>query len=152
MDPSNPLFTNIPNADELRALSYQASLSDKNIEKTFVPLAKDLHKKAVEPGLACAKRCGNMYTGSLYGGIASLLSRVDSESLLNKRVCLFAFGSGCAASFFAFKVVGSTKEMSDKLDLLSRLASMTVSPCEEYVEAMKVGLLAPSFVCLSLCS
>ncbi|KAF9512658.1 hypothetical protein BS47DRAFT_1330141 [Hydnum rufescens UP504] len=137
-DATNPRFANIPNTDNLRALSYQASLSDKSIEKVFVPLAKDLHKKCVEPGLACAKRCGNMYTGSLYGGIASLLSRVDSEVLLNKRISLFAFGSGCAASFFAFRIVGSTKEISEKLDLVDRLASMTVSPCEEYVEAMKL--------------
>lgn len=89
--------------------------------------------------MACAKRCGNMYTGSLYGGLASLVSRVDSETLQGKHVSLFAFGSGCAASFFALKVVGSTKEISEKLDLIKRLGEMQVVPCTEYVEAMNVS-------------
>ena len=113
-------------------------MTDKTIDKTFIPLVKEIYKNSVEPGLACAKRCGNMYTGSLYGGLASLLSRVDSDTLQNKRVSLFAYGSGCAASFFALKVVGSTKEISEKLNLLPRLADMKVVPCQEYVEAMKV--------------
>lgn len=82
-----------------------------------------------------------MYTGSLYGGLASLISRVDSDTLQDKRVSLFAFGSGCAASFFALKVVGSTKEMAEKLDLIKRLGDMKVVPCTEYVEAMKVSAL-----------
>lgn len=79
-----------------------------------------------------------MYTGSLYGGLASLLSRVDSEDLQGKHVSMFAFGSGCAASFFAFKVVGSTKEFQEKLDLVKRLADMKVVPPTEYVEAMNL--------------
>jgi hydroxymethylglutaryl-CoA synthase len=120
-------------------VSYDASLTDKTIEKTFVALASELYKKTVGPGLACAKRCGNMYTGSLYGGLASLISRVDSDTLQDKRISLFAFGSGCAASFFAMKVVGSTKEMAEKLDLVKRLGGMKVVPCTEYVEAMKVS-------------
>lgn len=80
-----------------------------------------------------------MYTGSLYGGLASLLSRVSSDDLQGKHVSMFAFGSGCAASFFAFRVVGSTKEMSEKLDLIKRLADMKVVPPTEYVEAMNVS-------------
>ncbi|KAF8315367.1 putative hydroxymethylglutaryl-CoA synthase [Clavulina sp. PMI_390] len=137
-DPSNPLFANVPNPDTLLAIPYEASLTDKNIEKTFIPIAKELYNSSVVPGLACAKRCGNMYTGSLYGGLASLVSRVDSDTLQGKRVSLFAFGSGCAASFFALRVTGSTKEIAEKLDLLNRLAAMKVVPCTEYVEAMNL--------------
>ncbi|KAF8317759.1 hydroxymethylglutaryl-CoA synthase [Cantharellus anzutake] len=138
IDPNNSLFANLTNKEELLALSYKQSLTDKSIEKTFLPIAKDLYKKAVEPGLACAKRCGNMYTGSLYGGFASLLSRVDSDVLQGKRISLFAFGSGCAASFFSLKVVGSTRHISEKMDLLRRLADMKVVPCGEYMDAMKL--------------
>jgi hydroxymethylglutaryl-CoA synthase len=53
---------------------------------------------------------------------------------------MYAFGSGCAASFYGLRVNGSTKEMSDKMQLKERLASMDVRPCEEYVEALKVCL------------
>ena len=51
---------------------------------------------------------------------------------------MYAFGSGCAASFYGIRVNGSTKEMSDKMQLKQRLASLDVRPCEEYVEALKV--------------
>ena len=53
---------------------------------------------------------------------------------------MYAFGSGCAASFYGLRVNGSTKEMSDKMQLKQRLASLDVRPCEEYVEALKVCL------------
>lgn len=53
---------------------------------------------------------------------------------------MYAFGSGCASSFYAIRVVGSTKPLSDAMQLKERLASMDVRPCEEYVEAMKVSL------------
>lgn len=53
---------------------------------------------------------------------------------------MFSYGSGCAASFFALRVAGSTQEMADKMQLKQRLESMKVVPCTEYVSAMKVGL------------
>lgn len=52
---------------------------------------------------------------------------------------MFSYGSGCAASFFALRVAGSTKEMADKMQLKERLESMKVVPCTEYVSAMKVS-------------
>jgi hydroxymethylglutaryl-CoA synthase len=53
---------------------------------------------------------------------------------------MYAFGSGCASSFYAIRVVGSTKPLSDAMQLKERLASMEVRPCEEYVSSMKVSL------------
>ena len=85
-----------------------------------------------------------MYTGSLYGGLAALLSNKTPEELLGKRISMFAYGSGCAASFFAIKVKGSTEEIRTKMDLLARLKAMKVVPCTEYVEAMKVCWVFPS--------
>ena len=52
---------------------------------------------------------------------------------------MFAFGSGCASSFFALRVTGSTSEMVGKMRLKQRLAEMEVRSCEEYVAALKVG-------------
>jgi hydroxymethylglutaryl-CoA synthase len=58
---------------------------------------------------------------------------------------MYAFGSGCAASFYALRVVGSTKEMAQKMDLKARLAAMEVRPCEEYVTALKVCFVYLTF-------
>jgi len=79
-----------------------------------------------------------MYTASLYGGLASLIANVEPEVLQGKRVSMFAYGSGCASSFFALRVKGDTTEIREKMDLLNRLASMKVVPCTEYVDALKL--------------
>jgi len=84
----------------------------------------------------CSKRLGNMYTASLYGCLASLLSSVEPAELKGKRLSMFAFGSGCASSFFTLRVKGDTSDIREKIDLLKRLASTKVVPCQEYVDAL----------------
>lgn len=140
-NPSAPEFANIPAAESeaLLAIPRQKSYTEKSIEKTFLGLSKGHYAKHVEPGMKCAQRCGNMYTASLYGGLASLLSTVAPETLRGKRIAMFAFGSGCASSYWAIKVKGDTTEIRTKLDLLARLESINVVPCEDFVEALKVS-------------
>lgn len=140
-DPQHPFFASLPNKEALLTVPHDASLTDKALEKTFISLASESYKHSVEPGLACAKRCGNMYTGSLYAGIASLLSNCDDNALLRKRVALFAFGGGVAATFFALHIVGPTDGIARKLDLKARFAEMRLASCDEYSEAMKVSLV-----------
>lgn len=164
-NPSSPKYADVP--QEFAQLDKFKSLTDKAVEKTMLGVAKSHFVKSVEPGMDLCKRCGNMYTASLYGGLASLLSNVDSDELVSltnqsfaanrpltdqfcdyllqqgKRVGLFSYGSGCAASFFALRVAGSTKEIADKIQLKQRLESMKVVPCTEYVSAMKVSRCKP---------
>jgi len=138
--PSSPRFANIPSPESILSTSYTSSLTDKALEKTFITAAKPAFAKQVDPSMACSRRLGNMYTASLYGCLASLLSSVEPDQLKGKRVSLFAFGSGCASSFFTLRVKGDTTEMKEKMDLLNRLASMKVVPCQEYVDALAVSL------------
>lgn len=113
-------------------------MTDKAVEKTFIGLAKAAFANQVEPSMHCARRCGNMYTASLYGGLASLVSAIEPAQLKGKRISLFAYGSGCASSFFGIRVKGDTTEIREKLDLLKRLESMNVVPCQDYVDALHV--------------
>lgn len=136
--PSQAKFASVPSPDSLLDMTYKASLTDKNLEKTFVGLANAAFKQDVLPSMACAKRCGNMYTASLYGGLASLLSAVAPAQLQGKRISMFAFGSGCASSFYTLRVKGDVTEIHEKMDLLNRLKSMKVVPVQEYVDAMKL--------------
>ena len=48
---------------------------------------------------------GNIYTGSLYNGLISLICD-KSINLSGKRIMLFRYGSGCAASMFSVKFKG----------------------------------------------
>jgi hydroxymethylglutaryl-CoA synthase len=46
---------------------------------------------------------GNIYTGSLYCGLLSLITD-SSKDLSDKNILLFSYGSGCAASIFFLTV------------------------------------------------
>lgn len=95
----------------------------------------------VGPSTLTSKKLGNMYTASLYGALASLLDSTPAEDLLDKRIGMYSYGSGLAASFFAIRVKGNTQEMREKMDLRKRLAKMEVRPCEEYIAALQVSPL-----------
>jgi hydroxymethylglutaryl-CoA synthase len=126
-DPSHPLFASV--APELRDLDYQASLTDKAVEKTFLGLAKKRFAERVQPSIQVPTMCGNMYCGSVYGGLVSLISNVAPKAWQGKRIGIFSYGSGLASSMFSMKVVGDTSKMCEKLDLQSRLdARSTVAP------------------------
>jgi hydroxymethylglutaryl-CoA synthase len=80
-NPSSSRFADVP--QELLQVDPFKSLTDKTVEKTMLGVAKAHYSKSVEPGMDCCKRCGNMYTASLYGGLASLLSNVSSDDLVS---------------------------------------------------------------------
>ncbi|KAJ6518932.1 hydroxymethylglutaryl-coenzyme A synthase N terminal-domain-containing protein [Mycena sanguinolenta] len=139
-DPSASQFASIPEAerDVFLALTPKASLSDKNVEKAFIAAGKKSFATKVNPAMACSKRLGNMYTASLYGCLASLLSSVPSAELQGKRAGLYAFGSGCAGSYWTLRIKGDTSEIATKMDLLNRLKKMKVVPCQEFVDALEL--------------
>jgi len=125
--PSQPAFESVP--AEIRDLSYEQSLSDKSVEKTFMALSKKRFQQRVQPSIQVPTMCGNMYCASVYGGLVSLLSNVGAEQLKGRRVGIFSYGSGLASSFFSLKVVGDVSQMVEKVDLHARLdARRTVAP------------------------
>jgi hydroxymethylglutaryl-CoA synthase len=71
-------------------------MSEEAAEKSFT--------EQVEPSLRVPSQVGNIYTGSLYLALLSLLYH-QAEELAGKRIGLFSYGSGCAAEFFAGRVL-----------------------------------------------
>lgn len=131
-NPTHPAFAEV--APELRDIEYSASLTDKAVEKTFMGLTKKRCAERVQPALQVATLCGNMYTATVYAGLASLLSYVPFSPSEPKRVGLFSYGSGLAASMFSVKIVGDVSNIVEKLDLQNRLNSRTVLAPEAYDE------------------
>jgi hydroxymethylglutaryl-CoA synthase len=131
-DPENPLFKDVP--AELKDLPYQQSITDKTVEKTFVALAKKRFAARVQPSIEVPTMCGNMYCGSVYSSLVSVLSNVASDELQGKRIGVFSYGSGLASSMFSLRVKGSTKEIAEKIDLHKRLESRRVVAPEVYDE------------------
>jgi len=67
-------------------------------------------KEKCEKTLFPAKQLGNIYVGSLYGGLMHLICD-KSINLMGKKITLFSYGSGCAASLFFVRVVGDYSQI-----------------------------------------
>ncbi|KAF2747394.1 hydroxymethylglutaryl-CoA synthase [Sporormia fimetaria CBS 119925] len=131
-DPTNPRFANIP--PELKDLDYAASITDKVVEKQFMALAKQNFNARVQPSIQVPTQCGNMYCGSVYGSLCSLLANITNAEAQGKRVGMFSYGSGLASSMFSFKIRGNIEEMQKQLDLHARLDARRVVAPEVYDE------------------
>lgn len=139
-----PAFAEV--APEIRDVDYQKSLTDKTVEKAFMGLTKKTFQERVNPGIQVATNCGNMYCGSVWGGIASLLSIVDPAELKGKRIGAFSYGSGMAASFFSFRVNGDVSNIHKTLDIPSRLEARRAVPPETY-DAVSCPVPCTLFLC-----
>lgn len=132
VNPENPTFESVPK--ELRDLSYEESLTDKTVEKTFMALSKKKFQTRVQPGVQVPTMCGNMYCASVYGSLVALLSNAPREGFTDRRVGIFSYGSGLASSFFSLKVVGDISPMVKQLNLHERLDARRTVPPETYDE------------------
>ncbi|OQE14145.1 hypothetical protein PENFLA_c040G01985 [Penicillium flavigenum] len=120
-------FEEVPAA--VRDVEQTASLTDKEVEKICTGLTKERFFERVQPSLTMPTNCGNMYTASVYSGLASLLSNVPSEKLQNKRIGMFSYGGGLASTLFSFRVKGDTSGIAQQVRLKERLEARTpVSP------------------------
>jgi hydroxymethylglutaryl-CoA synthase len=75
---------------------------------------------------------GNIYTGSLWLSLASLLE-AEAATLEGQRIGLFSYGSGCAAEFFAGTVARGAGAFARSLRLsepLERRRRLTVTEYE----------------------
>lgn len=136
---SNPTAARFAEIDPaLLALARESTLLNKDVEKAFMAASKGLFAAKTLPSTLTSKKLGNLYTASLYASLASLIDTVPSATLQGKRIAMFSYGSGLAASFFTIRVRGDTSEMKEKLDLVKRLDKMEVRSCEEYVAALQV--------------
>jgi len=139
--PNHPAFESVP--AEIRDITYEASLTDKTVEKTFMGLSKKKFQTRVRPGLEVPTMCGNMYTASVYGSLCALLSNVVPRDFMGKKIALFSYGSGLASSLFSMKVNGDVSKIVESLDLHKRLdARMTVAP--EIYDEVKYGDRLPT--------
>jgi hydroxymethylglutaryl-CoA synthase len=108
-----------PAAEEVRG--EEGAKASADYQRRFSKSAKFLeaYERKVKPSTLISSVVGNIYTGSIYLGLASLIA----QDLLfpGKRIGLGSYGSGCSAAFFSGTVedgVGSVARGSvlKKLD------------------------------------
>lgn len=85
----------------------------KMVQKAFSALMKqegtpsdeeimNVFKEKVDPAMYISRRIGNIYTGSLYANLISLL--ITNPDIKNKNAMLFSYGSGLCSSMLTVRI------------------------------------------------
>ncbi|KAM4806408.1 hydroxymethylglutaryl-CoA synthase, mitochondrial [Urocitellus parryii] len=129
--------------EAFRELKLEDTYTNKDLDKALLKASLDTFNKKTKASLYLSTHNGNMYTSSLYGCLASLLSHHSAQDLAGSRIGAFSYGSGLAASLFSFRVSQDASPGSplDTLvnsvsDLPKRLASRKRMSPEEFTETM----------------
>ena len=97
----------------------------KNMQDNIKNLYHNDFKKLIEPGLFLCKQLGNLYTGSIFGFLLSLLVNLSTktQSLVGSRIFLFSYGSGLASSLLVLDVDNEKykKIVKNNMDIFQRL-------------------------------
>mmetsp|Transcript_1533 Transcript_1533/g.2336 ORF Transcript_1533/g.2336 Transcript_1533/m.2336 type:complete len:509 (-) Transcript_1533:1649-3175(-) len=107
---------------------------NRDLEKAVMDLHKEKFTQSVSPGLLVSQECGNMYTGSVYASLCSLISSQDAK--LDKRALVFSYGSGSAASMFSLRFNRGVDKMRTAINLQNRLSQRTKLTPEEYTQRL----------------
>lgn len=92
----------------------------------------------VEPSLGLCARIGNVYTGSLYFGLAGLLAAQAAE-LADRRIGMFSYGSGCTSEFFSGTVSPRAAARIAAANLADVLAARERISVAEYERIMALS-------------
>jgi hydroxymethylglutaryl-CoA synthase len=119
-----------PRAEEHEGQKERPSV-EGDYKRRFSKSAKFLeaYEKKVKPSTLISSAVGNIYTGSIYLGLASLLEK----NLLTPgmRIGLGSYGSGCSAAFFSGTIQLGVESMA-KGGIIKKLGERTEIGLEDY--------------------
>ena len=103
----------------------------KILDKSLSQEKKDLLQKHFDESIIYSQKVGNIYTGSLFLGLLSLLENSDSLKAGDK-IALYSYGSGAVSEFFSVELVeGYEKQLqNNRLELLDQRQALSVADYE----------------------
>jgi hydroxymethylglutaryl-CoA synthase len=132
---SSPDRAEYKDAQRFLSLATEATYSDRELEGYFLKKSGPFYKSKVSDSAMLPQQLGNLYTGSLYSSLVSLLS-TQTANLVGKRVLLFSYGSGLTATLFSLKVNSSIQHIADRIGLQKRLQERIASDPADYSVTM----------------
>ncbi|KAK3091985.1 hypothetical protein FSP39_024243 [Pinctada imbricata] len=131
--------------EEYKELKFEDSYFNRDAEKAFMSACDPIFQQKTKPSLLLANQVGNMYTPSVYGGLASFIVHSTVEDLAGKRLVLFSYGSGLASSMFSIKVTDNVahdsalhKVYENLSDIPFKLGNRIKIPPVEFDKIMKL--------------
>ncbi len=123
-------FTNMAKKAHRRLIEIEYSGSDLETQEEIY---NRTFSSKVAPGLTGAREVGNIYTGSLYMGLVSLLEN-EREKAEDKRIGAFSYGSGCMAEFLVYHTKTKLSKIIDSLHFKDQLDKRKKITFEEYTQ------------------
>lgn len=114
-------------------ISLENEIEDEDIKTLFEKWYAHYEKSKI-----FAENVGNLYTGSLYLSLISLLLNGDLED--GADIGLFSYGSGCVAEFFTGKLANNYKKSINKTDIENRINNREEIKLEEYSKYFEDGI------------
>jgi len=151
---SNTKDENYPGLEQYKDLHLPDTYFDRDVEKIFMERSKSIFEKMTKPSLLLASRVGNMYTPSVYSGLASYLVSLPSENLIGKKVGVFSYGSGLASSMYSIKIVDNelpalVSNLKKSIDNLEKRTRLTPEQFTEVLEVRQKSLHQAPYVPVS---
>jgi len=111
-----------------------------DLRKALINQSSQSYDQKVRPSTCIARLCGNMYTASVWSGVTQLIETIGPD-LADRRISLFSYGSGAAASMMSLigrKIDGqfSLERLQRSSDLAMRLARRVPKSPIEFEKAM----------------
>ncbi|MHA1267584.1 MAG: hydroxymethylglutaryl-CoA synthase family protein [Candidatus Helarchaeota archaeon] len=102
-----------------------------NTLSTILPEIEERFESMTAPSLKIPSLVGNVYNGALYLALASLLETYG-ETVREKSIGFYAFGSGCSSKFFRGVVAPTFNSKFNLIDLLNNRIKLTPAQYEQY--------------------
>lgn len=102
------------------------TILDENVDETSKKHFMDAYQDSVNFN----REIGNIYTGSLYLSLISLL--VNHKFDADEKICLFSYGSGAVGEIFSASVVPGYLDMLNEKKFLDMIESREQLSVEEY--------------------
>lgn len=119
--PKDEASKKYPDLVKYHNVKLEDTYTNKDIEKAFVNLTKAKFAEKTQSSLFLANQVGNMYTPSVYSGLASLLINKPIKELAGTKVGVFSYGSGLCSSMYSITIAKQTEEGSNLMKLVSSL-------------------------------
>lgn len=111
-----------PELEKFHGIKLEETYLNKDIEKAFINLSKNIFMQKTQPSLMIPSQVGNMYTPSVYSGLASLLISKSVKELAGTKVGVFSYGSGFCSTMYSITI---TKDYNEKSDLMKITSSLS---------------------------
>jgi hydroxymethylglutaryl-CoA synthase len=121
-------FTNMAKKAHRRLIEIEYGGSD--LERQEEMYNRTFSSK-VAPGLLGVREVGNIYTGSVYMGLVSLLES-EREKAENKKIGIFSYGSGCTSEFLLYRTKTKLSEIINSVHFKDQLEKRKKITIEEY--------------------